>query len=188
MNLRTLVITSSVPGEGKTITALNLSMSFAKILESSVILVEADLHRPALQAYLKYEEPMKGLADYLLDDVPVGELLVNPGIPKLEILFAGRTIPDSTELLASNKMKDLVKDLTYQNKNTYVIFDMTSLLEFPDALVSLEFVDAVLMVVAAEATSLDRIIEAHEKIGDKTFLGFVLNKARIDEGHLKRKV
>jgi non-specific protein-tyrosine kinase len=176
-NQKRFLITSAVAGEGKTITALNIAISFSKVIDLNVILVEADLRRPVMQKYLWYERPLRGLADYLLDDVPINELLLNPGIPELYILFAGRSIPDSTELLGSTKMKKLIDDLTCLYKNSYIIFDMTSIHEFPDALVLTEFVDKVLFVVAAESTPLEKVITAQKKIKDLDILGVVLNKA-----------
>jgi non-specific protein-tyrosine kinase len=176
-NQKKILITSAVAGEGKTLTALNLAISFSKVIDVCVILVEADLRRPVMQKYLGYDEPLRGLADYLLDDVPVNELLVNPGIPKLDILFAGRSIPDSAELLGSTKMKQLIEDLTCLYTNCYVIFDMTSVHEYPDALVLTEFIDAVVFVVAAESTPLEKIMTAQNKIKDRDLLGIVLNKA-----------
>lgn len=176
-NRKNILITSSVAGEGKTLTALNLAIAFSKAIDFSVLLVEADLKRPALQKYLRYSQSMRGLADYFLDDVPASELLVNPGIPKLDIIFAGRRIPDSSELLGSTKMKQLVEDLARLYENSYVLFDMSSVHEFPDALVLTEFIDTVLFVVAAESTPLEKIISAQKKIKDRDLLGLVLNKA-----------
>jgi capsular exopolysaccharide synthesis family protein len=172
---RTLLVTSSLAGEGKSLTALNLAISFAKVIDLCVVLVEADLRRPVLQKYLGFPPSLNGLTDYLLDGVPINELLVNSGIPKLYLLPAGKSTPDSAELLSSARMKQLIEDFTSQRTNCYIIFDTPSLLEYPDTLVFSEFVNDVLMVVGAETTPLEKILEAQEKIKDRNLLGFVLN-------------
>jgi len=172
---RTILVTSSLAGEGKSLTALNLAISFAKVIDLHVVLVEADLRRPVLQKHLSFAPPLKGLADYLLDSVPINELLVNSGISKFNFLPAGRSVPDSAELLGSARMKQLIEELTSHCTNCFVIFDTTSLLEHPDTLVFSEFVDNVLIVVGAETTPLEKILETQEILKDKNLLGFVLN-------------
>jgi non-specific protein-tyrosine kinase len=178
---RTILVTSSLAGEGKSLTALNLAISFTKVIDLCVVLVEADLRRPVLQKYLGFSPSLNGLTDYLLDGVPINELLVNSGIPKLYLLPAGKSTSDSAELLGSERMKQLIEDFTRLCKNCYIIFDTPSLLEYPDTLVFSEIVDEVLMVVGAETTPLERILEAQEKMKDRNLLGFVLNKVNFSD-------
>lgn len=179
---RTIIVTSSLAGEGKSLTALNLAISFAKVIDLCVVLVETDIRRPVLEKYLGFSRSSNGLTDYLLDGVPINELLVNSGIPGFYLLPAGKSALDSAELLGSTRMKQLIENFTSQCANCYIIFDTPSILEYPDTLVFSEFVDDVLMVVGAETTPLEKIQEALEKIKDRNLLGFVLNGVNFSYG------
>ena len=87
----TIMVTSVVEGEGKTITAINLAVSIAKEIQHTVLLVETDLRNPKIQHYLGCSAT-KGLSDYILDKVPLSELLINPGLGKMIVLLAGKPL------------------------------------------------------------------------------------------------
>ena len=179
-----ILITSANPGEGKTFTAINLAVSIAKELNRTVLLVDADLKNPTIHHYdfatdffgvnLK-----RGLADYLLGQEELPDLLVNPGIEKLTILPAGHALPNSSELLGSPRMEAMIKDIKnrYQ-KERIVIFDCSSLLASPDPLVFSHLVDSVLLVVEVGRTTPDQIKRVMELLDGRHVLGTVLNKNR----------
>jgi capsular exopolysaccharide synthesis family protein len=175
-NHKTILVTSSVEGEGATLTALNLAISFAKVIDQYVLLVESDLRNPSLQAMLALNDSMPGLADYLLDDVPIQELLIDPGIERLRLLLAGRKTPSSAELLGSGKMSDLVEEFKTRYDNRYIIFDAPALMAYPDTLVLSDLIDAIVVVIEAGSTPLERIMDTEKKLRDKNMIGFVLNK------------
>src|SRR5688572_8270099 len=83
-----LAITSAGPGEGKTLTALNLAITMAREVNHTVLLVELDLRQPTLHTLLGYE-PGPGITDYLLRGTPLSEVMINPGIDRLVLLPAG---------------------------------------------------------------------------------------------------
>ena len=95
---KSLMVTSAIGGEGKTLTSLNLAITLAQEFDHTVLLVEADIRRPTIMKYLEMESPV-GLTDCVLDGIDVGEALVKTGIGKLSILPAGRTVPNPVELL-----------------------------------------------------------------------------------------
>ena len=177
-----LLITSANPGEGKTFTAINLGISIAKELDRTVLLIDADLKNPTIHHYDFASDFFgvnikKGLADYLLGQAELPDLLINPGIEKLTILPAGRALPNSSELLGSQRMEAMINEIKgrYQKKRI-VIFDCSSILASPDPLVFSHLVDSILFVIEAEKTTPNQIKRAMELINGRHVLGTVLNK------------
>jgi non-specific protein-tyrosine kinase len=171
----TIMITSVNPGEGKTLTSINLSLTFAKEFNQTVLLVDADLMRQNVHKYLGFESE-RGLIDYLVNDQPLKDFIVWPGIDKLTLISGGRTIYDSSELLGSPRMKALIQDMKSRYPDRYVFFDVPPLLGGADAIVLAPLVDCVIMVVAEGRTSTQDIKKALQFIPREKFLGFVLNR------------
>lgn len=172
-----LLITSCNPGEGKTLTAINLAVSIAQEVNRTTLLVDADLRKPSIQHMLGFDGEM-GLSDYLLGNAELESLFVNPGIEKLTILPAGRPIPDSTELLGAPKMESLVKELKSRYKDRFVIFDTTSLLTRADPIVFSHHIDGIILIVEAERTTAPQLKRTMELLKDKPIIGTLFNKAR----------
>ena len=179
-----LLVTSVIPGEGKTFTAINLAISIAQELNRTVLLVDADLRHP-LERHCDFScdflgvDRGRGLSDYLMKNAEIPDLLFNPGIEKLTILPAGNPVPNSAELLGSARMATLAQEL----KNRYsgdrvIIYDSPSLLTCPDPMVLSRFVDGILLVVESERTPADDVKRAMELLKDKPVLGTLLNKRR----------
>ena len=106
----TILVTSVNPGEGKTLTTINLAITFAKEYNQTVLLVDGDLMRQNIHKYLGLDSD-KGLIDYLINDRPLKDFIVWPGIDKLTLISGGRTIHDSSELLGSPRMKSLIDEM-----------------------------------------------------------------------------
>ncbi len=172
----TLLITSALPGEGKSITTINLAVTFAKELhQQTVLLVDADLRRQNIHNYLGYENKV-GLTEYIVNEVPLEELIICPGIDKLSIISGGSTIKNSTEIISSQKMRLLVDEMKNRYKDRFIIFDSSPILSCPDTIAFVPFVDAVVMVVEAEKTTVEVVQKAKSLIPTEKFLGFILNK------------
>jgi protein-tyrosine kinase len=174
----TIMITSVQPGEGKTLTSINLAVSFAKEFNQTVLLVDCDLKRQSIHRYLKFSFD-KGIADYLVNDCQLKDLMVWPGIEKLTLISGGKTIANSTELLGSPKMKALVQEIKHRYDDRYVIFDAPPVLGLADAAVLAPLVDCILMVVEEGRTSIKDVKKALELIPSEKFLGFVLNRRKV---------
>jgi exopolysaccharide/PEP-CTERM locus tyrosine autokinase len=172
----TIAITSAGRGEGKTLTAVNLAASIAMDINHTVLLVDADLRRPSLHTYFGME-PDVGLADYLLHDAAVSRCLVNPGIPRLVILPAGRSLLQSSELLSSPKMVDLAEELKRRYTERIVVYDLAPLLLTGDALVFLRHVDCCLLVIEEGRTQKADIGKSLELLDGCNVIGTVLNKS-----------
>jgi protein-tyrosine kinase len=173
----TIMITSVLPGEGKTLTAVNLSIIMAKDYRQTVLLVDCDLRKQSVHQVLGIWSD-KGLIDYLLDDVPLSDLMMWPGIEKLTLVSGGRPFYESSELLGSPRMKELVADMKSRYTDRYVLFDAPPVLAGADALALIPLVDHVLLVVEADKTPAEDIVKAVELIPKEKMLGVVLNKLK----------
>ena len=173
----TIMITSVVEGEGKTITAINLAVSIAREVKQTLLLVDTDLRNPKIHHYMGCDGE-KGLCDYLLGDVPLEELLFNPGLAKMVVLPAGKRSSGSTEILGSPKMEKLVEEMKTRYPERYVIFDCPPLLTVPDALVFSSYVDGVILVVEAGKTPRDQIQKAIELLDGRNIIGLVMNASK----------
>jgi len=178
----TFMVTSALPGEGKTLTAINLSLSFAREFAQTVLLVDCDLRNQSIHNTLGIKSD-KGIIDVLLNDTPITDVIIWPNIEKFTLISGGRTIQDSAELLGSQKMRELFADMKTRYTDRFVFFDVPPLLSGADALTFMSLVDAVLVVVQADKTSIDDVNRALEMIPNEKFLGLVVNrqKGRLEE-------
>lgn len=170
----TVMITSPRAGDGKTLTAINLALSFAREFKKTALLVDCDLKKQQIQQRLGIQGE-KGLVDYLLDDCPVSELMMWPGIEKLTVISGGRTIGESTELLGSPRMQELVREMNSRYPDRYVFFDVPAVLDSADALAFAPLVDHILLTVRAGVTSKEDIQKAAALLPQDKLLGLVLN-------------
>jgi protein-tyrosine kinase len=172
-----LGVTSPGYGEGKTLTAVNLAVSLAMETTQTVLLVDSDLQDPSAHRAFGLKNCL-GLVDYLLDDQPVEDLLVHPGIGRFVLLPGGRAIPNSTEILTSPKMLALVEELKHRYPSRFVIFDLPPLLHTADVLAFSPYTDALLMVVEEGRTTGEELQRALGLVkNSRPVLGTVLNKA-----------
>lgn len=176
-NWNVLGITSPGHGEGKTLTAVNLAVSLAMETSQTVLLVDADLRSPSIHEVFGLHD-CPGLADYLLDDQPVEDLLVHPGIGRFVLLPGGRAISNSTEILTSPKMLALVEEFKHRYPARIVIFDLPPLLHTADVLAFSPYTDALLFVVEEGKTTAEQLQRALTLVkNSRPVLGTVLNKA-----------
>lgn len=130
---RTLAITSPTPEAGKTVLAINLAMSIAHHTTKTALLVDFDLRRPRVGAYLGL--PMeKSLNEYLENEAELQEVLVNPTLPRFVVLPTREAVPLSTEVLSSPKISHLITDLRERYSSRIVIADLPPLLSSDDAI------------------------------------------------------
>jgi len=183
-NWNALAITSPGPGQGKTLTAVNLAISLAREVNYSVLLVDLDLHNPSVHRYFGYA-PEYGLEDYLRESVDLPQVLFNPGIQHLVVLPAKSALPNSSEVLSSLQMHALVGELKTRYPSRFVLFDLPPLLSVDDALSFAPYVDAVLLVLEEGVTTKDEVAHALDLLRKTEVLGTVLNKsnAHITEAY-----
>ncbi|BCA53543.1 putative Exopolysaccharide biosynthesis related tyrosine-protein kinase [Nitrospira sp. KM1] len=170
-------VTSPGYGEGKTLTAVNLAVSLAMEITQTVLLVDANLRSPSIHEVFGFNDA-PGLADFLLDDFPVEDLLIHPGIGRFVLLPGGRSIPNSTEVLTSPKMLALVEEFKHRYPSRVVIFDLPPLLHTADVLAFSPYTDALLLVVEEGKTTVEEVQRALSLMkNSRPVLGAVMNKA-----------
>jgi receptor protein-tyrosine kinase len=178
-----IMVTSAVPGEGKTFTSINLAMSMALELDHTVLLVDADVTRPNVMASLGLPES-KGLMDVLLSPkLDLSEVLLRTNVEKLTLLPAGSGDTRATELLASESMVNLVNEIANRYRDRIVIFDAPPLLATTESRVLAKHMGQVIVVVEADRTTQGTLTDALETIKSCPVVATVLNKAsRSDVG------
>ncbi len=179
-NSNLVAVTSSVPGEGKTFTSINLAVSIAMELDKTVLLVDSDVHRPATSKLLGVVDRF-GLTDILVSsDLEMSQVLIKTDIPKVSILSVGCSRDNSNELLASQSMIGLMKELAERYKDRVIVIDTPPLLATNEASLIANIVGQILVVVEAEKTSPSVLEEALSLLDhERSKIGLVLNKARI---------
>ncbi|ACH38787.1 protein tyrosine kinase, putative [Citrifermentans bemidjiense Bem] len=175
-----LMVTSSIPSEGKSLTALNLALSLAQELDHTVLLVDADLRRPSVHRYLNVEQGV-GLSELLTGEAQVGETIIPTGIGKLSIIRAGRAIENPAELFTSQRGKALLTELKLRYPDRYIILDTPPVLPFAEARSLAHLVDGVLFVVMERLVSQANLKDALESLKACPILGMVYNAAAVDD-------
>ncbi len=171
----TFLVTSANPGEGKTLTSINLAISFSHQLNKTVLLVDTDIRKPAIHTFFGLGD-RPGLSDYLIGKARIQDVLINPGLDRFVILPGGKPLTNSTELLASPRMAFLLNEMKQRYENRFIIFDSAPVLTSADPMVLSNHVDGILIVVEAEKTKREDVKKVLEVMHDKPVIGTVLNK------------
>lgn len=173
-----IMVTSAMPGEGKSFTAINLAISMAMELDYTVLLVDADVSRPSVLNRLGLP-PERGLMDVLSGEVSdLGDVLLRTNIEKLSILPAGMPHSRATEMLASDSMNRLLEQIANRYPDRIVVFDSPPLLVTTEARVLATHMGQVVIVVEAESTTHGTIKQALATIESCPVKLMVLNKSR----------
>jgi exopolysaccharide/PEP-CTERM locus tyrosine autokinase len=172
-----VMVTSALPGEGKTFTSINLAMSVAMEYDSRVLLVDGDVAHPSMPATLSTPHA-PGLLDLLTrDDIDVADALVKTNVDRLTLLPAGSRQRRSTELLASEQMASLLRELSSRYPDRIIVFDSPPLLATTEARVLATHMGQIVMVVAANATTQHALQQALATIENCDIVLMLLNKA-----------
>src|SRR5574344_927247 len=180
--LKKIVITSSLPDEGKSTIAIELSRSLAQN-GSKVILLSCDLRNPSIGQYIENDVNF-GITNVLMRRMELDSaIIVDETEPNLSILMSGPIPPNPSELISSNAMKNLIKEL--EEKYDYVIIDTPPVGIITDAAILSTISDGVLLVVKSESTKKDIIKNAIENINrvNGKILGTVLTHVKTKGGH-----
>ncbi len=186
--LNTIMITSSINGEGKSITAVNLAITLAQEIDHSVILIDADLRKPMIHEYLgiRYQY---GLSDYLTQDIDLSDVFIKTGIGNMVFIPAGRAVENPVELLSSEKMKTLINDIKHRYINRYVIIDTPPILSCAEGITMGSYVDGIVFVIQEGHAQKKTIEDALNMIQGLNILGVVYNNASETnlDGHYYRR-
>ena len=173
-----IMVTSSLPGEGKTYCAINLAMSIAMELDHTVLLVDADVARPSVLRSLGLPAH-RGLMDILVDDkVDMADVMLRTNVDTLTILPAGTSTPRATELLASSSMTTLLHEIANRYRDRIVIFDSPPLLLTSESRVLASHMGQIVMVVEAQTTTQHAVQEALRQLDGNQNVNLIYNKTR----------
>lgn len=176
---RSLAVSGVTAGEGKTLTAINLAIALSQDVNTCVFLVDLDLQRPRIASYLGMSGlgGEKGLSDYLLGDATIEDIIYSPNIDRLAVVPNFQPIAQSSELLSSPRMLDLMHTLESEAPRRVIILDMPPVLASDDVLAFSPQLDGILLVVGEGATSRDSLRSAKEVLSEMNLLGVVLNRS-----------
>jgi capsular exopolysaccharide synthesis family protein len=175
--VKTIAVTSALPGEGKTVSVANLAVTLAQS-GKTVLVVDADLRRPRQHRLFKVKNTF-GLTTYLTDSVPIKDVVKSTEITNLFLVNAGPIPPNPAELLGSEKMTRFIKMMA--EECDFMLFDLPPMLEISDALVLGAKVDGVVLVVWGDKTSREALKKAREKLDMLKLrtLGVVINNVTL---------
>lgn len=173
-SIKTVMVTSAVPKEGKSFITANLGISIAQGMDQHALLVDCDLRRPSLASLLGVSGNT-GLVDHLRDDAPLPGLIIKTVIDKLSIIPSGRPPLNPAELLSSDKMMSLAGQLSHRYDDRIIILDSPPITVAAESSVLAGLVDAVVLVVREGVSTKNEIQKTIDAIGKDKILGMVYN-------------
>jgi len=173
-----IMVTSALAGEGKSFCAVNLAMSIAMEMNNTVLLIDADVARPAIPSYLGLKAD-RGLLDVLLDDkIELADVILKTNIEKLSVILAGCKTKQSTELLASQNMCNLLTEISLRYRDRIIIFDSPPLLLTTESRALAAQMGQIVMVVEAGTTTQKNVLEALRQIETCHDIKLIYNKSK----------
>ncbi|MFH0925797.1 MAG: polysaccharide biosynthesis tyrosine autokinase [bacterium] len=175
---KSFLVTSPVPGDGKTLTAVNLGITLTQT-GSKVVLVDADLRHPQLCTIFNMDKSSLGLSDYLKGSVGLEDIIKTTSINNLSVIPSGTLLPNPAELLSLESLKGLVSQL--KERFDHIIFDSPPLVVITDSTILANSLDGVILVIRANRTTLETINKAKQllTIAKSKIIGVVLNDVDI---------
>ncbi|PCI59223.1 MAG: exopolysaccharide biosynthesis protein [Gammaproteobacteria bacterium] len=171
-----IMVTSSNPNEGKTFISINLALSIALEQDKTVLLIDADVLRPSINRELEFSH-RNGLLEYLLSEVTsLSDIIYSTNIKNLKIVPAGKPHNLTNELLASDKMAALAKELAERYPDRIVIFDCPPILGVTETPVLANLMGQAIVVVEESKTKLDDVIRATGQLNEDLAIGLIMNK------------
>lgn len=174
-SIKTILVTSPLPAEGKTTSALNIAGSYA-LADKTVLLVDADLRKPRLHKTIGIKK-IPGLTDYLQKKIEFDEIIHETDLENLFCISAGTIPQNPSEILGSSGMEEFVKYVKNLEDIDIVVFDTAPLLPVTDTELLSKIVDATVLVVSSAKTEFDAMVKASELLDNKkqNFIGAILN-------------
>ena len=177
-SLRTLVVTSASPAEGKSFTAVNLAITQAQLAGKRVLLADFDFRRPNVNSVFQID-CSPGITDYLAGQATLGDIIRKVAGLNLYLLTAGGPVPNPLELLNLKECKNLIHQV--RDRFDWVILDSPPLLSAADANLLASICDGTILVVRIGATTFDAVARAIPLLSENNVLGVVVNGAHSEE-------
>lgn len=172
---RVILVTSCIPGEGKTRSAIELAYSFSE-LNKPVLLIDADMRKSVMVSRLQIQGVDKGLSHFLSGQCSLADVVVETNVPKLHVMLAGPLVPNPTELLSTKRFRSMLESL--RKVYEYIIIDSPPLGMVVDAAIIAKNCDGAVMVVESAKTKYRLAQSVKEKLENAgcSVLGVILNK------------
>ena len=174
-NWRTVLVTSALPNEGKTLTTINLGLSFALAYNQTVLLVDCDLKRQDIHNCLEVDSSM-GIVDNIINEVPLQKVITWPGIEKFSFISGGGRVPNSAEVLGSPQMKALIDEMKSRYEDRIILIDCPPILSGADTVTLSQFVDCIIIVVHCGGSRIRDVKRALDMMPKEKVIGFVMNQ------------
>ncbi len=174
-NFRTILVTSALPGEGKTFVSSNLAVTLAKEVTNNVILVDIDVRNSSLCALFGLSKEKTGLSSYFSKNIKISDVSYNTGIPNLTIIPSGQFPEKPSEVISREKIGRLLSAIKSQYGDCYIIIDSGPVQLLADTLVMAELVDGIVLVVKLGHTKKSMLKKTAETLGVNKIVGVVLN-------------
>jgi protein-tyrosine kinase len=172
---RTIMITSAVPGEGKSFVSANLAISIAQSINEHVLLMDCDIRKSCINSLFGFED-VDGLSDYLSNGHSVSSLLLKTKIKKLTIFPGGKRVHNAPELLSSDRMSRLLEEVKTRYEDRYIIIDSPPPHLTAETSAMARQVDGILLVVGFGSTRREMVSELIEIFGKDKIIGVVVNR------------
>jgi len=172
---RSIMVTSTVPGEGKSFVASNLAVNMALNIEKHVLLVDCDIRRPTIHKLFGIGM-VKGLSEHLSNGNKLPSLLLKTGVDKLTILPSGTPPANPSELLSSDKMAALIEELKSRYDDRFLIIDSPPPMLGPETTAIAKQVDGIIVVIKFGSTPMDAVEELIDNLGKEKIIGAVINR------------
>lgn len=176
--IKTILVTSTTKNEGKTTTTSNLAVSFAKVDNKKVLVIDCDLRNPSIHKAFGISN-IKGLSDLLIEGKSILNYIKPTQIENLHIITAGAIPPNPAEVLASNAMQEFIKNI--KEEYDYVFIDTPPIGMVTDAGILASFIDGTVLVVRSEMVDINKVQESKKKLNsvNANILGAILNRKKV---------
>ena len=175
-SLRSIMITSTHPGDGKSFVASNLAVTISQNIDRHVLLVDCDLRKPSINHIFGLSDRLPGLSEHLNEGTPLSRLIVRTATPRLSILPGGLPPPNPSELLSSNRMSALTQELLERYHDRYVIIDSPPPQVAAESAALAKYVEGIILVIKIGHTDKDAAAQVVEKLGKEKIIGVVANR------------
>jgi capsular exopolysaccharide synthesis family protein len=174
-------ITSSGPGEGKTVTSINLAISIAREKQRMVVLLDLDMRHPSVFERVGLQPPRE-LSQFFLEELEPQDVLFETGVENLVVAGNRAVVPTASEMLASKRFDELLRCVRRWWPGALVLMDLPPVLSTDEALVVAPRVDAMFLVVCEGVTRRDSLARAAKLLGDFNVAGIIMNQSSDDVG------
>ena len=172
---KSILITSSVPNEGKSFVSANLASSIAQNVNEYVLLIDCDIRKPCMHSWFELGK-VAGLSEYLAGDIPLDTILQKTKLDKLTVLPGGEPPHNPAELLSSIKMKELLAEVQERYKDRYIIIDSPPPRLTAETAVISRYVEGIVLVVRYGKTSKQEVLVLMDYVGRQKVIGTIVNR------------